>query len=104
MDTPSTKTPMGLLMPPIVAKHGIISAVVYPDKSVYLFEAVAADCKTVTLISLNYYYSMPMLSVSCGAGGNDQCIQLRYNWEHEQWETLVERELADGKWSDLEDI
>lgn len=65
MDVPSIRQPITLPMPDFAAKRGVREAVATPDAATVLYEHVADDCHTTTLVVLGYYYECPRVVLVC---------------------------------------
>lgn len=87
MDVPSTKQPVTLPMPPFAVKRGITEAEAIPDAAVVLYERVADDCHTTTLIVLGYYYECPRVVLVC----NDAAYVLEWDWGSESWLSVQDK-------------
>lgn len=87
MDVPSTRVPVVLPMPAFAVKRGIAQAEAIPDAAVVLYEHVADDCHTTTLIVLGYYYERPRVVLVC----NEAAHALEWDWETEAWQSIMDK-------------
>lgn len=94
MDVPSTKKPILLPMPAFAVKRGVAEATAIPDAAVVLYEHVADDCLTATVIVLGYYYECPRIVLAC----NDAAHALEWDWETETWQSIMD------KWATTADV
>ena len=91
MGTPSTRVPVVLPMPAFAVKRGIAQAEAIPDAAVVLYEHVADDCHTATLIVLGYYYECPRIVLCSG----ETAHVLIWNWDTNEWESLLDKATSD---------
>lgn len=92
MDVPSIKQPITLPMPGFAVKRGIVEAEAIPDAAVLLYEHVADDCHTTTLIVLGYYYECPR----CVLVSNDAAYVMEWDWRSESWMSVQDKWVADS--------